>query len=66
MFIIPFPSSTGVHPFILFYYNPIYLCLVFALPGLRWCTGFSLVAEGRDYSPGAVCRHLMAEASLVE
>ena len=32
--------------------------------GLHCCVGFSLVAESRGYSPAAVLRLLIAEASL--
>jgi len=49
--------------FAFFKNNFIYLFL--AVLGLLCCTGFSLVAEFRDYSPVAVCRLLIAVASLV-
>ena len=44
--------------------NFIYL-FILAVLGLLCCTGFSLVAEFRDYSPVAVCGLLIAVASLV-
>ena len=50
-------GSAFIHSF---YFNSIYLCLFFALLHLRWCTGSSVVAERRDYSPVAVCRRLIA------
>ena len=34
--------------------------------GLHCCSGFSLVAVSRSYSLAAVCRLLIAVASLVE
>jgi len=37
----------------------------FAVLGLHCCTGFSLVAVSGGYSPAAVCRLLIAVASLV-
>ena len=39
--------------------------LFLAMLGLLCCTGFSLVAELRDFSPVAVSRLLIAAASLV-
>ena len=36
-----------------------------AVLGLHCCTGFSLAAASRSYSPVAACRLLIAVASLV-
>ena len=51
--------------FLFKFYVIIFICLLWAVLGLRCCTGFSLVAASRGYSLFAVHGLLIAAASLV-